>query len=503
MLKILSDRIIDTQKRAWMICLAFCAGILPLIAIAPFDHPSADDFNYSVLTRHVWVETGSLSQVLKAAAETTVYYFNEWQGLYVSPFLQALQPAVFGESVYMAGPLFLLSAHVASTLFFFYVLVRKVWRGSKSQWLELSCIGLFLMIQLMPSAVEGFYWYNGAVNYTFFYALLMLMTGLTWYCDQTMRKAARAGLTVLLMLLGFVLSGGNQVTSFAAVLFYLICGIVRCLGREKKKCLPLFLICLSVSAGFILNVTAPGTAVRQATCLDRPGVAGTILLSISDTLSYMTDWLRPFFLVCLAAAVPSAFGVAQSFRRETGFSYPCPLLAVTGAGAVMSALFCPSIYAQGFSGNYRLINVAYFIFVILMVVLLVYMLGWISVKAEEAGFLEVRKKLEESAGRIRCRSAAVYLLVFLVFFYPVREELSGFNALTSLANGKAAQYDREADARIAQVREGGADEIVELEPFTVKPKVLFFEDLDRSPDNWKNEAMAEYYGCGGIVLKEE
>ena len=61
----------------------------------------------------------------------------------------------------------------------------------------------------------------------------------------------------------------------------------------------------------------------------------------------------------------------------------------------------------------------------------------------------------------------------------------------------------EADARIAQVREGGADEIVELEPFTVKPKVLFFEDLDRSPDNWKNEAMAEYYGCGGIVLKEE
>ena len=94
-MKILSDRIIDTQKRAWMICLAFCAGILPLIAIAPFDHPSADDFNYSVLTRHVWVETGSLSQVLKAAAETTVYYFNEWQGLYVSPFLQALQLAVF------------------------------------------------------------------------------------------------------------------------------------------------------------------------------------------------------------------------------------------------------------------------------------------------------------------------------------------------------------------------------------------------------------------------
>ncbi len=503
MLKRLSDQTIETRKRAALICLAFCVSILPLIAIAPFDHPSADDYNYSVLTFHRWAQTGSLLQVLKAAAETTVYYFNEWQGLYVSPFLQALQPAVFGEAAYMAGPLFLLFIHVASTLFFFHVLIRKVWKGTRSQWMELSCIGLFLMIQMMPSAVEGFYWYNGAVNYTFFYALLMLMTGLTWYCDQSGRRSVRVSLTIFLSLMGFILSGGNQVTSFVGILFYLICGCVRCAGREKKKCLPLFLICLSVTAGFILNVTAPGTAVRQATCLDRPGVAGTILLSISDTLSYMTDWLRPFFLICLAAAVPSAYGAARSFRKETGFSYPYPLLAVIGAGAVMSAMYCPSIYAQGSSGNYRLINVSYFIFVILMIFLLIYILGWISVKLEKRGFLALADRLETLAGRISWQSVAVYVLVFLVFFYPTRENLSGFNALTSLVNGKAMQYDREADARIARIMEADADEIIELEPFTVKPKVLFFEDLDRSPDNWKNQAMAEYYGRRGIILREE
>lgn len=502
-MKKLSDQTIDAAKRARLVCLVFCAGILPLIAIAPFAHPSADDFSYSVLTRHKWVETGSLTQVLKAAAETTVYYFNEWQGLYVSPFLQALQPAVFGEAAYLAGPLFLLLIHVASTFFFFHVLIRKVWRGSSIQWLELSCVSLFLMLQLMPSAVEGFYWYNGAVNYTFFYALLLLMMGLTWYCDRTERGAVRIGLTILLVLMGFILAGGNQVTSFVGILFYLICGCVRCFGREKKKCLPLLLVCLSITSGFILNVTAPGTAVRQATCLDRPGVAGTILLSISDTLSYMTDWLCPFFLVCLAAAVPSAFGTARSLRRETGFSYPCPLLAVIASGAVISAMYCPSIYAQGSSGNYRLINVSYFIFVILMILLLVYILGWISVKLEDRGFLDLVDRLEVFAGRISLRSAAIYALVFLVFFYPAREDLSGFNALTSLANGKAARYDREADARIARILEADEDEIIELEPFTVKPKVLFFEDLDSSPDNWKNQAMAEYYGRKGIILKEE
>ncbi len=503
MLKKLSDQIINPRRRAWLVWLAFCFSILPLAAISVFAHPSADDFNYSVLTRRCWVETGSLVQVLKAAAGTTVYYFNEWQGLYVSQFLQALQPAVFGESAYMAGPLFLLAVHVAATHFFFYVLIRKVLKGTGSQWLELSGIGLFLMIHLMPGTVEGFYWYNGAVNYTFFYALLMAMIGLTWYCCQAGRKGTRAWLTGLLMVLGFILAGGNQVTSFAGILFYLACGAARGLGKEKKKCLPLFLVAAAITAGFILNVTAPGTAVRQATCLDRPGVAGTILLSVSNVLVYMTDWLHPFFLVCLAAAVPSAWGVARNFRKATGFSYPCPLAAVIGAGAVMAALYCPSNYAQGFSGNYRLINVTYFIFVILMLILLVYLLGWISVKLENQGFSPVVKSLGEAAGRISWKSATIYVFVFLVFLYPVRERLSGFNALTSLVNGKAARYDREADGRDALLTAADEDEVIELEPFTVKPKVLFFEDIDPSPDNWKNQAVAEYYGVKGVILKEE
>lgn len=169
----------------------------------------------------------------------------------------------------------------------------------------------------------------------------------------------------------------------------------------------------------------------------------------------------------------------------------------------MTAMYCPSNYAQGFSGNYRLINVTYFIFVILMVILLIYLLGWISVKLEKKGLSAAAKDLEKSAGRISLKSAAVYIFIFMVLLYPVRERLSGFNALTSLANGKAARYDSEADARVALIMEADEDEVIELEPFTVKPKVLFFEDLDRSQDNWKNQAMAEYYGRRGIILKEE
>lgn len=32
-----------------------------------------------------------------------------------------------------------------------------------------------LMLQWIPSAVQGIYWYNGAVNYTFFFCVLLLL----------------------------------------------------------------------------------------------------------------------------------------------------------------------------------------------------------------------------------------------------------------------------------------------------------------------------------------
>ena len=118
-------------------------------------------------------------------------------------------------------------------------------------------------------------------------------------------------------------------------------------------------------------------------------------------------------------------------------------------------------------------------------------------------FAQLPDRLEQRMSWMTWGGAAVYLLVFVVALYPSYEDVSGINALTSLANGKAAQYDREADARTELLTAAGEDDIVELEPFSVTPKVLFFEDLDPSADNWKNQAAAEYYDVGGIILEED
>lgn len=65
--------------------------------------PSADDFIYAARTHAVVQQYGlDLPRLLRAAWDTNVYYYENWQGLYVSGFTLAFQPAIFGNRYYGA-----------------------------------------------------------------------------------------------------------------------------------------------------------------------------------------------------------------------------------------------------------------------------------------------------------------------------------------------------------------------------------------------------------------
>ena len=90
------------QKR-WLLRLALFIGLLliPIFVLAVFARPSADDYIYAARTHAVMQQYGfDLPRLLKAAWDTNVYYFENWQGLYVSGFLLAWQPAIFGNAWY-------------------------------------------------------------------------------------------------------------------------------------------------------------------------------------------------------------------------------------------------------------------------------------------------------------------------------------------------------------------------------------------------------------------
>lgn len=42
---------------------------------------------------------------------------------------------------------------------------------------------------------------------------------------------------------------------------------------------------------------------------------------------------------------------------------------------------------------------------------------------------------------------------------------------------------------------------VELQELSVKPYVLYFDDITNNPDDWRNTAVAEYYNKSSVILK--
>ena len=59
-------------SRFWacVLALVLTASLVPLLAVAQYSHPSADDYPYAVETHAAWQETGSIWAVLRAAGHT-------------------------------------------------------------------------------------------------------------------------------------------------------------------------------------------------------------------------------------------------------------------------------------------------------------------------------------------------------------------------------------------------------------------------------------------------
>ena len=147
------------QKR-WLLRLTLFIGLLlvPVFVLAVFARPSADDYIYAARTHAVMQQYGfDLPRLLKAAWDTNVYYFENWQGLYVSGFLLAWQPAIFGNAWYGVTLLCVL----VPLFFCLYgacrCVVRRLDQAQKLLPWALALLVCFAFIEGMPAPVEGLY----------------------------------------------------------------------------------------------------------------------------------------------------------------------------------------------------------------------------------------------------------------------------------------------------------------------------------------------------------
>jgi len=337
--------------------------ILPLLIVGIYNRPSADDYGYAIQTHQAVQSGGGFSEIIKAAWATNVSFYHSWQGLYSSAFLLALQPGIFGESFYsLTTPIIMLFAFLC--IFISVSILNKHLLHYSRLFTTTASLFILAYISLwLPSPNQGLYWFNGAINYMPWVFTDLLCISLLVEIYKTSKKTKLICLTVITIVLSFLTSGGNHVTSFANILLLFFSLIV--VWVKRRRWYPLFPF-ISACIGFAIMYYAPGTAIRQA-ALSHQSVTKTIVYAAIQFFRILGSWFSVVFILSLVLLTPVAVRFSKENPSRDSRIFPWrPLLFST---ITICGMLCVPYYAMGSFGDGRLTNVIWITFITL---------GWVN-----------------------------------------------------------------------------------------------------------------------------
>lgn len=465
-------------------------SLLPLLAAALFDHPSADDFSYSDLT-HLAAQTGSLADVLHAAAATSLEYMQTWQGLYSSAFALALNPAIFGEDWYAITCPLLMAVSAVAFLAFMRALCTNILGSPSKAWVGGALLAWLFFIQTMPSPVQGLYWYNGAMNYLFFWSLGLATLAImaSYYASSGAKSIC---LTLLAAILAFIVAGGNHVSTFACIMGLAFVAIIDIYKHRRFLALVPLAACI---AGFAIVMTAPGTAVRAARLAAEAGVQNSIPWTLAmapvTLLSCLAEWVNLQYLCFLALLMPVFHRICLAGYANTALlTLRNAVLLTIAACAFLMGMLCVPLYSLQSMGEARIANIVYATFTVLSVFIAFVYFGAL----QEKGCIPAQF---ENALSLRPQGPAAASAVVLVVMLLAPSTFT--QAFDQLRTGQLQAYDSQLDARVALYEDASVSN-VETPELSVKPSLIYFDDITDDPSDWRNVDLAAYYNKESVKL---
>ncbi len=497
---------------AILMTLILIVSLIPLFIVAFYSHPAADDFAFGLATAQAWQDKGSLGAVLAAAQQNVQEYYHNWQGTYSGIFLMSLQPGLVGEDYYPVGPIFLLLLFLTGNLFLFKVILMDYFKADKWHYLTIVSVILLLSLQFMYDPVEGFYWFNGGVLYTGFYSLALFLFGfILWLC-RTQKPYVKFGLTIISVILCAVIAGGNYPTALATSIILFILTAYKAYRKDKNTLILGFLVLASLT-GLLISITAPGNAVRQASVGGSLGALKAILLSFAYGGYSAANSINVPVLIGFVFLTPFLYYIAQ----KSSFQFRYPILVFLLSFCIYSAQATPPLYALGLSLPERLINIIYYSFYLLAVGNLLYFLGWIARKLECLQMASWKETMASISDAIEKHKWSAFLVICFLFVcasigrceagkgpdgdVEITNLPTTVEAIISLATGEAQDFSAEARQRLELYHDNSAEHIVVPE-HTVKPYLLYYGDITDDPNDWRNQAVARYYGKKTIRASE-
>lgn len=490
-----------TESKISILLIAlFIAGLIPIFLLGRYDYQSADDYGFSAYSHIAWMQSHSVIQVLKGAGETVIERWYGWQGTFSSIFVMALQPGIWG--MYSLVPWIMIGAMTFSSLFFFYAVFRKCIQVRPAIFYSISMIYLIFALQCMIDKTQGFFWFNGAAHYMIPHSVALCLFALLILLITEEKKTLRR--MIIMCFLAVFTGGSNYITALISLILFVSAIALLFFMKKKQKCRLLILPFLFFLTAFLLNVLAPGNAVRQAEMTVRPGVVKSILLSFYYCTEYMVDtWFNWTYLLFIFALLPFLWEAVKTFGKR--FSYPVPLLVFAYSYCILSAMFTPSLFASGDVGGGRIFNIMFLDFMIFTILNIFYFMGWLYGRL---GFAE-----HVSASCLEKTDVKWYLLAVLclglfigAMYIKVNPDyFTSSSALHSLMTGEAASYGDETAEREELLKEAVESDVVSIAVprLTVHPYLLFWSDIEEDAGDWTNKSMARYYGKESISGTEK
>ncbi|MDO5444093.1 MAG: DUF6056 family protein [Eubacteriales bacterium] len=472
-----------------VLLLCFVLSLIPILILSNYSAPFADDFSFSCET-HAAVQAGEpVLRVLQAAVGKVIDVYYTWQGTFSGIFLMAFQPGIFGLQAYRWTAWIMLASLCAGVFFLFSAILSGLLGHPRSVSILSASAVLVICIQLMPSANQGLYWYNGAVYYTFTFGITLIAYAIA------ARYAVKGGFIRILILffLSLIIGGSNYVTALLTSIIFLFLTVSLLISKNRRwkgYILPLFAVVISLA----LSAAAPGNSVRQAEFPDSPNAITAVLLSFKAAAFYCLKWISlPYIGMLIFIAL---FIWRSSEKSDIKFQHAvlCSLFFF----CIFSSMFTPHYYAEGTAGPDRLINILFYSFVILSALNL-------SVWCIAFRNYYNRKKVhtEYSPDSISVipviAVSAAFVLSFGIGIISGNIHPTSVMALGELKNGEAETYYREISDRQIVLEDNSIQDCV-FDPIVSQPYLLFSGDMSADPSDYTNEDACSFYHKKSIII---
>lgn len=456
-------------------------SLIPLIWLGRYNYPTGDDYYYGAETHLVWQQTGSITQTLAAACAGVADSYQIWQGTYSALFLMYLAPNVFSNTAYHLVTFVILLLLCGGIFYLLCPLFRRFLPGTCGEWITVSSVLSFLCIQTVDFQSDSFYWYNGSMYYTGFFAVTLFFLGtLLRYLDNGKRI-----LLLPLLLLAVFLGGGNYVSLLPCMLLSITITLLLLLQKNKKA-----YICGITTAvlllSFAVSAMAPGNHVRQSGMWKIPAWKA-IVKCLLQGIRYTFAWTGLWWVLAALLLLPVFLRILQ---KKNGAFFSHPILFTGYAYGLFCSMSCPLFYTMNSTGPGRAVAIVYYMFLLISFSVFFYWIGFVVLKMQAQP--KPPERIEVSGKLNAARYLAMTLLLFSILCTGLWQKTSAMKAIRVLTDGEAAAYAAEYEDRLLLLNDPEVTDVV-LTPFTHQPALIYTGDLPGDPEDPTNRKVAQYF----------